>query len=47
MQALAYILPIIGLGAGILAWFTQARGRFALVLLGGELFAILLAMSGG
>lgn len=45
--ALMYVLPLIGLGAGVLAWFTQARGKFALALLLGEVFGFVILSSGG
>jgi len=42
-----YILPVVGLGAGVFAWFTNARGKFALALLMGELFGFVVLSSGG
>jgi hypothetical protein len=42
-----YILPVVGLGAGVFAWFTQARGKFALNLLLVEGFGFVIMLFGG
>lgn len=46
-QILMYVLPAIGLGAGIYAWFTNAQGKIALNLLAIEGFGFVIMMFGG
>ncbi len=46
-QILMYVLPAVGLGAGIFAWFTKAQGKNALNLLAIEGFGFVIMMFGG